>query len=73
MRTKLRRNNVAVEGGGVDNAEHDVVDELDSVSRSLNKEFGTVGVADAGALGVPNTIMIDGICEETKSKKKLLA
>ena len=52
VRKKLRCNNVVVDGS-VDNAEHDVVDELDSASRSVNKEFGPIGVVDAEALGIP--------------------
>ena len=70
MGKKLRSNNVAVEGGDVDNAEHDVVDELDSVSRRVNKEFGPIGVVDAEALGIPNTIMNDGILEEDKIEEE---
>jgi hypothetical protein len=69
VRKKLRCNNVVVDGS-VDNAEHDVVDELDRVSRSVNKGFGTIGVVDAEALGIPNTIMINGIPEDDKIEEE---
>ena len=62
-------NNVAVDGS-IDNAGSDVVDELGSVPRSVKKGFGPIGAVDAEALGMPNTIVMDGIFEEDKSRRR---
>ena len=41
-----------------------------SRSRSVNKGFGIVGVVDGETLGIPNTIIIDGIFEEDKVEEE---